>query len=509
MNPYLHEFLYRLRSRSTVAVAVLTLLAVAIAGAGAIDTAPSVGITGVGAAYFADGAVHLDLWAWDALGHAVGGIVVGLEFVPAPNYTYPPAPLPTPVFFTNVTTPSSGAAEVVAPIPAGGYEVEVSSHYAALPEASLSGVLSNSFLIDPREGAPTELVGPVFNVVAVGNFALANQLLVFWPGPNGTSPAGDELVGCAETGPEFVSPPMSCSGMPTSAVGTLSGSVTIVPYPSLPTPALDLGQASWLILEILNSSGGVAYSEALAGEFGPAAAGVTVPLSPESPPGVGLLADYMVELGIFLPVSGFVLVYWGTTRPRATGSADMVLVRPVTRRGIYLARYASVLATLSVAATAEVLLFDWFVDIELGGALPAPFVPALIAGLIVSGMAFAGLLYLASHVFRTTGPTLVVGIVVLVVGSIFWTELVFLAYVLGGGTPLTSSFNVLQLRSQFVMPPQFPSVVYGFLAVSAPSVYSTSTYAAAGVTGGLLVVAGILWVAVPFALTLRRVVRND
>ncbi len=503
MNPYLHEIAQRLGGRSVIGVVVVALLAMGLGLSITYGSASSAGIDAVGFDYYSGGAVHVDLWALDEIGNGVAGVQVQISFTSISNGTYyPPPPLPPPIYSTTVTTNGSGAVAVAAPAPVGSYLVEVTAHYSARPQATFFGLLSGSFIVDPSPNGQLEMLGVAFNQMPVGNYVAEDQLLVFWAGANGTLPTGVSLYACATVSEEFT-PPLNCTGLATTAVGPLEGYLTFFPYPALPTPSLVLGQASFLTLELVNASGAILLSGSLQSDFGPAPAGVTAPYSLSVATGVGVLSGYAVDLGFFVPIAGFVMVYWSTTRPRASGSVDMVLVRPVTRRGLFLARYASLVIALTASAVVEVLAFDLFATILLGETLPASFVPALIGGTLVAGLAFSGLILLASHVFRSTTPTLAIGIAILLVTSLFWTVILFLLLLSTG-----NSYPSVALGSQLVAPLQFVSVVAGSL--SRTSLFGTSvTYASVGIGVVVVAVTGVAWVVVPAVLAMFRAMRRD
>ncbi len=511
MNPYLHEVAHRLRSRSTIGVVLVALLATAVGVSTVYNAAPSVGIDAVGYAYYAGGALHLDLWALDVLGEGVSGVRAEVAFVPVSNSTvFPPPPLPPPLYTTNVTSDASGVLAVPAPVPVGNYLVEVSAHDPELPQATLTGLLSSSFLVSPGADGAVQLLGPAFNTVPVGNYIAQDRLLVFWAGANGTAPAGLRLDACAPVTQEFSGPPANCSGLSTTTLGSVNAYLTFFAYPSLPTPALGVDQTVFTTLELVNATGAVLAASSFQGAFGPAPPSVTAPYSIDVAPGVGVLTSYAFDLGFFLPIAGFVMVYWGTTRPRASGSVDMVLVRPVTRRGIFLAQYAAVVVVLLASAAAEVLAFDLYATLLLGESLPASFVPALIAGALVAGLAFSGLLLLASHLFRTTGPTLATGIAVLLATSLFWSAILFLAVVSTGASANGAEYSALLLRSQLVAPPQYVGVIAGSLTLtSTDGLANGVTYASVGVGTAVVVVAGLVWVLAPLLAAFFRATRQD
>ncbi len=501
MNPYLHEFLQRLRSRATVGLIVVVLLAMGASASDVNQQISGVVLTGAGFSYFENGSYHIEIWALDDTGHGVGGVRVQLAFSAIPNSTV--FPLPPPFLYVSVTTGASGTADALASIAPGNYSVSLSSSDPRFPLASFEGVLSGGFVLGPSPPGQLTMLASAVSVVNTGSYVTAEQLLAFWADENGTPPAGDVLEGCAPVTSSGYPPPANCSGLPTERIGSLSGYLSYFAYPALPVAALAAYQQVFLTAELVAPNGTIVTATSLAGPSGPRPAGVTVPSFRGVPPGVSALTNAGIDLGFFLPLGGFLLVYWGTTQPRFGGSTDMVLVRPVTRRGLFLTRFAAVVFLVGIAATVEILFFGAIASLELGASLPATFAIALIAAGLVAAVAFSELIFLASHVFRTTGPTLGIGIGLVLVGSLFWSVLVGVLYTVRGFTPDDAS------RLQLLPPLQYLSVIAGALTGAPIYTGADTSYAMVGISGAAIVAVGAAWVVVPLLLTLRRVERRD
>ncbi len=504
MNPYLHEFVQRLRSRATIGLIVVALLGMAVSAADVDQDAPAVVLTGSAFSYYQGGAYHLEIWALDDTGHGVGGVRIELAFSNVTNSTtFPPPPPPVPFLFLNATTNAAGTAGVLLTVPPAHYGVTTSSTDAQLPQAALQGVLSGGFELAAGAPGQVQMIGSPLNVVFSGAFVSQEQLMVFWAGANGGAPTGDELEACTPVVNSGYAPPFNCSGQPAVRIGPIAGYLSYFPYPALATPAIEALQQVFLTLQIVAPNGTVAYASSFSGPDGPQPAGVTGPPYQGDSPGVSATTSVAQDLGFFLPLGGFLLVYWGTTRPRFSGSTDMVLVRPVTRRGLFLTRWAALVFLLGLVVVAEILFFDAFASVRLGASPPATFALALVGAGLVAAVAFSELILLGSHVFRTTGPTLGIGIGLLLVGSLFWPVVVALLYSLLG---LTTA-GALQL--QLLPPLQYLSVVAGSLNGRPIFAGPSTVYGSVGVTPAVIVAVGAIWIAVPLLTALHRAMRRD
>ncbi len=514
MNPYLHELLSRLRSRSVWVVLVVLGVAVALGVSTIEGDVPSVQINGVGFDYYADDAYHFEIWAVDVSGHPVSGVQVTLSIAPQPNFTtFPPPPPPPVVFNTTVTTDSSGFIEFVVPVAPGAYAATVGASYAAVPRASMTGLLANSFYFGPVAVGEVNLFESPVNVVALGDYLDQDQLLVVWAGANGTAPIDDSVEACAAVVSSFAEPePSNCTGLTdVTSEGPLSGFLTLVPYPSLSMPAVGMFESLVVFVEIVNATGGVVAINDLQGPSGPIPAGVTTPAYLVTGPGPGLVMDLATTFGLFVPLAAFALAYWGYARPRVSGTVDMVLVRPVTRRGLFLVRYASVALLMGVVTTAAYLLLDLAAATALGQPIPPGFLLALIGITTAGSIAFAGLIFLLAHLFRSAGPIIGIGTTLLLLFSLFWSLVQSLPVLVEG--PVFNSAQLLNFgaRSQLFAPPQLPSAVVGILTLQSSYLEGGNrlVYQASGVTPAVVAAVAVAWIVLPFALTLWCVARRD
>ncbi len=533
MNPYRHEFQHYLRSKAVIAVAIVGLIAGALAFLAVFAAVGGVTISGSGFWYYSDGTYHIDLLTFDNAGNPTDGVRVDLNIsILEFHGTGPPPfngtiPRPTVLLNETLTSDSQGLVRFALSAPPGNYSASVSATYPAVPGSSTGGALESGFELT---AAPSELPNPIgdpFNSVVDTFYNVESDYLLVWGAPGGGVPVGDRAVACSFAttvvnfpGPAPTSFPSNCTGeagVSTAILGTVSEYRTTLPLPPTPPVSPNGTQIVDQFLEIENSTGAVLYSTSVGSSCVDACLpppGFAGGYSPGSEsPGPSVISSFAVELSLLLPLMALLVTYWSYARPRLTGTLEPVLVRPVTRNGIFLVRYGVVGCVLLVAALAEVLLFDLGVTVVLREPLPASFLGPLVGGLAVAGVGFAGLVFLSAHAFRSTGPVLAVGIGLLLALSLFYGELLDLAlyFVSGGnGAVLNSgaSGDVL-VRAQLFAPPQIPNVVIGLLTgfsnLGAPS----GSWASAGISPAVTGLAAAVWLVVPFLITYRCVTRRD
>ena len=512
MNPYRHDFQHLIRSKAVIAVVIVTVIAGAVGYLAIASAANTVTLSGAGFWYHSGNAYHVDLWAFDVAGNPVSGVHVDLNVSMVSNGTVPQV---TVLFNVTESSDAQGRVQFAVPVAAGVYAASITTAYPLEPSASITGALDAGFeLTDAGSGISVPIDTPV-NDVNENYYSVADRYLVVWAGPNGTLPAGDRAVQCyfVFTSTNYSTPfPNNCtgqSGATTLSLGSLLEYGTFLPIPATPSISVSFPQVLLQFIEIVNSTGGVLSSSSSGttcyGFCSPVGAGI----SGGGSPGPSILSFFATELSFFLPLMALLLTYWSYARPRLTGSLEPVLARPVTRRGLFMVRYGTVALALFGATVAEVLILDLGVTVILREPLPAGYLAPLVGGLAVAAIGFAGLIFLAAHTLRSTGPVLALGITLLLLFSLFWDDLVAVVGLATGVVFNPTAFSDLILRSQLLAPPQFPNVVTGSLTGLTTFGGLGSGYAAAGVTVGVIGLAAGLWILVPLLLTYWRVVTRD
>jgi ABC-2 type transport system permease protein len=212
-------------------------------------------------------------------------------------------------------------------------------------------------------------------------------------------------------------------------------------------------------------------------------------------------------LGFFIPLMTIIGSYSSYGKDRLTGVLESVLSRPITRRGLAMSRFLSTLSAFSIAVVASVGVVDLVLNSVAGSFLPQDYALAIIAGLVVEVAAFTGLIFLLSHLVKSTGLLLGLSIGLFVVLDFFWGLIIFLLTLLLGGAQ--GSFVGLQATylSYYANPAQFLNLVNAYVLQSSLGGFvSPSSY---GVTLPAIVFDGVLWAVAPFIIFLYLAVKRD
>ncbi|MDP7976751.1 MAG: ABC transporter permease subunit [TACK group archaeon] len=112
----------------------------------------------------------------------------------------------------------------------------------------------------------------------------------------------------------------------------------------------------------------------------------------------------------FFPIMAFYLVYAMFVSPRATGALEFILARPVTKRGLFTARYLGGALTLLVSAGIVAAALGLTVAFLLGVQPTYSDIGLIFAGLSVELLAFFSLSFLIGTWVRGTGSYLGISI---------------------------------------------------------------------------------------------------
>jgi ABC-2 type transport system permease protein len=213
-------------------------------------------------------------------------------------------------------------------------------------------------------------------------------------------------------------------------------------------------------------------------------------------------------MNFFIPLMAIVGSYSSYGKDRISGVLESVLSRPVSRRGLGISRYLSTFLALGVAIAISISVVDVILKIYTGSFLDASLALGAAGAFLVEVAAFVGLMFLFSHLFKSTGLLIGIGIGLFVVLDLFWQLIIFLLTSAVGATFGSAVFLQVSVLADFFNPTQFISLVYTyitnqfqFFGFIQPSLY--------GITIPSLVLTAILWIALPFSLFLYRAIKKD
>lgn len=497
MNRYAHELLHLLRSRGFIAALVAAVLVGAVPYVAVAST--SVPATAMGFWFESGDRFDIELWTLGPAGEPLANVHLGFSVVEF--FGGNSSPPPVSVLKLSEASDSEGHLSVLIP----DQLTPGSSYRLTLTADTSSGVQP---LIISLQNQTTDAVQSTlspFLPVADGFYSEGVRLAVVWAGAGGSSPAGNQVVGCdvASQNDAFYVAPSNCSQAPVNfTVGALSDYVSFLPLP----PPVPQGNATtyWSqLVEITNLTGVVAIVQQSTGGCSIGSCGFI------STPGPALLGGFATEMGFLLPLIAVMAAYWGYASPRLTGTLESVLARPITRRGLFLVRYGAAALILVIAMAVEILLLATEVSTVLREPLPLSDLAGMAGGLTVAMLAMAGILFLLAHLLRSTGSVLGIGIGVSIATSILWVLVTALVLRAFGPSGLSShGYAVVQLRLGLLAPSQFPTLAAGVL-VGPPSYRGFDPYSVAGISGETLALVGVAWIVIPFLLAFWLAVTRD
>ena len=230
---------------------------------------------------------------------------------------------------------------------------------------------------------------------------------------------------------------------------------------------------------------------------------------PRQPVAVSSVASFFFSgiLAFFVPLMAIIGSYSSYGKDRLTGVLESVLARPVTRRGLAVSRFLSTITAFSVAVVASVGVVDLLLNSFGGSFLSQDYALAVVGGLVVEVVAFAGLIFLLSHLVKSTGALLGISIGLFVILDFFWSLIIFLLTSLLGGTQGSAVSIQVTLFSYYANPAEFVSLINTYIFQSTSGVIiPPSSY---GVTLPAIILDGILWAVAPFILFLYLAVKRD
>ncbi len=534
LGPFLYDTRRTLTSKSVlIAMAAMVLLSLAAFGSFSANAIPpNNNNTSQIFVYYNSSGYHFIALAWTEFGQPAAGVKFDL------NVTIPAVP-PRTVSGSAVTN-SSGSTQFTIAVPesnsysvgvvvtASGSSVIVSGDYAPFSSSTPPGQTVSVFHTTRYQSPATPAT-----VTGLTNTS-SRDILVSWAGFNGSSPSGylvyyRFLSGTPCQNGAFV---QDCGGVQAETLipaelnqsnaqllGTMRSYVQVLPSPQL------TGNLSEAPATIAASGDIVAIGLAYPNGTSVATSTSNLPLGqvyPDSALTRALNNQVAVSFfetffGLFIPLLTIVTVYSVYGKDRVSGVLESVLAQPVTRRGLSLSRYVSSFAGISVATLASVAALDLIAQHFSGLFIDASILISSTAGLLVELAAFIGTMMLLSHLVRSSGSLIGIGVGLFLVIDFFQGVIATLVTSVLGIQSGSVGFYQLSVSLEFVNPAAFVSLVGTYLTGTISSVglpvlagQSFSIVPQAyGITIPTIVAAAVLWILVPLACFLYMAIRRD
>ncbi|MGI0085441.1 MAG: ABC transporter permease, partial [Nitrososphaerales archaeon] len=450
-NPLLYDFRRTLTSKSvliTIGVLILISFAVlpslAIAQQGGFSSNISSPIV-VG--YYDNGAYHFVMYASNQFGQGVSGYAAKL------NITSPAGQ----VYTGGGTTNSSGYAifSVVAPQNANN-TVSANINYPG-GAGFISGGNPYPFQEFNQSGSFPVPTGQVVSIFGQNGFSTVtsstnssrSDVQVFYVAQHGQIPSNYvvyyKLVN-STSGTGNFSQQYNESQM--QLIGTLGGYVTTFPPPAVPS---GYGKGSYSVFELFYPNATLAQSQIFSLDqlYAPPAGPIQV---------TSLVSLFFAEIfAIFIPLVAIVGSYNSYGKDRVTGVLESVLSRPVTRRGLSISRYLSTFLGMAVAIAIAIGVVDGIVYYYGHTFVDSTVLLASTGAFLVDLAAFVGIMMFLSHLVKSSGALIGIGIGLFILMDFFWSLIVLgitQALQIGIGTP---GYNQITISMHFVNPAQYIS----------------------------------------------------
>jgi ABC-2 type transport system permease protein len=468
-----HDFARTFKSKSVIiSMAVIIALSLGLIPLVGLTTSVFTGISGGTTVmeYNAGGEFHFLAYSYNTYGQPVEGTPINITI------TGPGAP-----GSSMATTNSSGFAAWTA---SGRLSNSTVSYVLRI---SGNTVVEGIFPPNLKPGEVNALGGDPSTLVTDPSNSSRTDVLFAYEGPFGARPTMYRIYygySSSPTGGMLNESQMTFLGSPSTYVSTFK-----LPQPPSGTETTSVGvfDANGTLVSGSSSSvvsiGGAQFT----------------PPTPEQ-----LFTSFVSSiLSLVVPLMAILVAYNSYGKDKATGVLESVLTRPVTRRGLGLTRYLAILISISIALVVTVTVMEGESQALLGKILPPAFALYTIGALVVEAAAFVGLTMLVSHVIRSTGGIIGVGVGLWIVLDFFWGILIFLGAYLLGVQIGSGNYLGLTIDSGFLNPAQYYGLVVQYLngvavtsAGGANIPISPATY---GLTPFTLVAAAAFWIVVPLA----------
>jgi ABC-type transport system involved in multi-copper enzyme maturation permease subunit len=225
-----------------------------------------------------------------------------------------------------------------------------------------------------------------------------------------------------------------------------------------------------------------------------------------------LLSSFVMGLlSSFVPIMAILDAYFGYGGDRVKGYLEMILARPVTRLGVALSRYLSIILSLVTAIAILAGLMDLSIYYTMNSFISTDLLAGYIASFIVESAALVGIILALSHLVKSTGGLIGIGIGLWIVLSFFWNLIIFLISSSIGINIASAEYQRLNIYLSYINPVKYSYLVdvyrRGYITGVGGRVLITP--AQYGLTLPTLVILAAIWIIVPLALFLYLATKRD
>ncbi len=204
-------------------------------------------------------------------------------------------------------------------------------------------------------------------------------------------------------------------------------------------------------------------------------------------------------LGFLIPLLAIFAGYLTYGKDRTSGVLESVLKRPVTRGSLITSRFASNAIAIFVAVGLSMVIADAIVKFYFGQYLSLSFGLYFVWTYLIEGVAFLALVYMFSQLVKSQGGILGIAIGLFVVLDLFWTIIPLAILAALGISTSSTAYIQTSVGFDYASPASYGTLVQAMFTGKFGTLSSTSINPNAfGIDGVNIIIAGILWVAIPF-----------
>ncbi len=474
-----YEFRHTLLRPTLLVVIAMGLLVALASGVQDAANAPAASRMFSAAAVYYDGAYRFDFFAFNGQGTGLAQVPFVVTITGYGNQTV----------YRNVSgaTSTNGSLELSAALPEGLYEVSVTAGPQGSSNYWSEGPAGDDVTLGPLPpGKIVPLLNPlVWPLVVPEGFSGQPGVQVFVPDPDGSSVQALSVyysVGdySPNTGP--------AAEKNATLLGVLNTSHEFFPLVLTGTPAP-------VLIEIFSSNGTLAasYANSTANSY---SLGQTWGLASNSE----FTSYYSSDMFLLLPLMAVVASVGVYARDRSTGVLESTLVRPITALGLAGSRLLAVVSALLLSVGMGTLVADILIRGVAGSWVLPSFLIAFVLGAAICVGFFVGVVFAASHAFRSLMTVLAIGLGLYFLLDVFWHQF---------GLGIAGASSLFLLRFQLLSPVNYSSLAWASMTNVVPDfVYELSGPPASyGVGPWTVGLTGAVWALLP-ALALVALVRG-
>jgi ABC-2 type transport system permease protein len=220
-------------------------------------------------------------------------------------------------------------------------------------------------------------------------------------------------------------------------------------------------------------------------------------------------------LVIFIPLLSVFMAYFTYGKDRVSGILETVIKRPINKGGAIRSRFLANSVVVSSSILVAIVISDLISYRYFHIFMPLSFILDMWWAYSIIGVSFLAISYIFSHILKSPGALLGALIAVFFIFGLFWTvifDVIVAAFSISSGT---SGYITFQVLFNYANPAGYASLFELYLThalgggLGGFGSSQSINPAYYGVTPLLLLIAGILWVGVPFSIAQFLAVNRD